>query len=611
MKKKSITTTIVHYLGWSALIAHLAAASTVFSMTEPIHEFHRYAMYNDTANLKRLLAANIDVNATDRNRKTALHKAARLDRRETMSLLKKYGANLDIQDNEGNTPLHIAASNCNEYAMNYLVWLGARTNIRNEQGQTADELLTEACRRPSPIPVEPDPETQLFTAAQTGDVAKVRNLLEQNISANITDVSQHNNTPLHVAKNAEVVNVLLKYGADLEARNELGYTPLNWAANDITRSDAALALLAANAIPNVAAIHGYGEMQTPLITAIRNRDTRLVDALLKKGFKLILTPEALHNAAEAEKNNEVIKLLVHAKLDVNGRNHRQETALHTAARLNYLFNLVELLAQGANPNLQDVDGKTPLHIAVERDYPRIIKALLLPQWQTHTNVNVVDRLGNTPLHLTKNPAIAQLLLDAGANPFARAGKNRQTPLEKIRYKLDEEQHRDPDARYAKMVKILEQAMRKKLFTIDEAPAVPTRPMPVPKNHLHNAINTGHVELVTELLNIQPTLLESRDHNGRTPLHVAAAGGHTAIVEALLTAGADAMVVDNNLQTPLHMASNAPIVRILLAKGVDIDATDAQAKSPMQTLNTPEARSMLLQAKIERQRAQGALRMRVQ
>ena len=83
--------------------------------------------------------------------------------------------------------------------------------------------------------------------------------------------------------------------------------------------------------------------------------------------------------------------------------------------------------------------------------------------------------------------------------------------------------------------------------------------------------------------------------GYAPLHVAASAGQTAIVEALLTAGADPGVVpsetsnsDQTLKycagmTPLHFAAHggyAESIDALVAAGADANAADATGITPM-------------------------------
>ena len=67
-----------------------------------------------------------------------------------------------------------------------------------------------------------------------------------------------------------------------------------------------------------------------------------------------------------------------------------------------------------------------------------------------------------------------------------------------------------------------------------------------------------------------------------PLHAAAAGSHTAIVQLLLEAGADANAVQQDSFRPLHAAAqngNAELARLLLSHGADPTLTDALGRTP--------------------------------
>ena len=73
-----------------------------------------------------------------------------------------------------------------------------------------------------------------------------------------------------------------------------------------------------------------------------------------------------------------------------------------------------LLEYGANPNLKDVSGQTPLHLAIVDDKIEIVKLLL----EYLVDYNLKDNLGNTPLILAikKNRIeIVELLLQYGAD----------------------------------------------------------------------------------------------------------------------------------------------------------------------------------------------------
>jgi len=113
-------------------------------------------------------------------------------------------------------------------------------------------------------------------------------------------------------------------------------------------------------------------------------------------------------------------------------------ALHVAAHKGHVEIAEFLLKQGANVNLKDKDGYTPLHNTADsfvkgrppkRTEPERnrIAALLL---KYGAQVNATINHGETPLHravLTNNVALVQLLIEIGANPNIQQAQG-MTPL---------------------------------------------------------------------------------------------------------------------------------------------------------------------------------------
>jgi uncharacterized protein len=70
------------------------------------------------------------------------------------------------------------------------------------------------------------------------------------------------------------------------------------------------------------------------------------------------------------------------------------------------------------------NGKTQLHFTCQASNIELINELLL----LGADINKQDIDGCTPLHVTKNPDIVKLLLDAGANPNLQDRLSGYTPL---------------------------------------------------------------------------------------------------------------------------------------------------------------------------------------
>lgn len=242
-------------------------------------------------------------------------------------------------------------------------------------------------------------ETEGFFGTST--VEDVRQCVEAGAELDARDVL--GNTPLHLAvgegANPDVVQVLLDAGADPNARNDYDVTPLHVAPGTGTRPEVVRMLLSAGADPNALDRHG-------------------------------LTP--LHLAAGGEAGPEAVQLLLDAGADPNAQAYLGLTALHWAVREDTIPDVVQaLLAAGADPNLPDTEGVTPLHRAAGFDTsPEAVRALL----SARADPNAPDVRGLTPLHWAAgrgtSAAMVQALLDAGADPDSR-DRNGKLPIDLI------------------------------------------------------------------------------------------------------------------------------------------------------------------------------------
>lgn len=79
----------------------------------------------------------------------------------------------------------------------------------------------------------------------------------------------------------------------------------------------------------------------------------------------------IHASAQSEQVASIYYFLTNHNMNVDEGDNNGSTALHWAAYLHCEISLTYLIAWGAGVNIQDIDGNTPLHLAVLSDgeYP--------------------------------------------------------------------------------------------------------------------------------------------------------------------------------------------------------------------------------------------------
>ncbi|MCE5323900.1 phosphodiester glycosidase family protein [bacterium] len=101
--------------------------------------------------------------------------------------------------------------------------------------------------------------------------------------------------------------------------------------------------------------------------------------------------------------------------------------------------------------------------------------------------------------------------------------------------------------------------------------------------IHKAAASGDLARVQELVNDDPTLVNSQDVSGATPLHWAVDRNQRAMVDLLIALGANINAKKKNGVTPTHIAAGEgrnEILEILLTRSADVNAKDNYGRTPI-------------------------------
>jgi len=252
------------------------------------------------------------------------------------------------------------------------VWIHDPGNFPSQYGQRSHE-------RPPKLRATP-----LYYASACGmhDIARFL-IIEHSQDVNAQD-SYRGETPLHMASrwaHMEVVRVLLKFGADTEARDYDQDSPLH-VASQCGDVELARALLEHNA--DTEALGGYN--RTPLLLASREGHVELARVLLK------------HDA------------------DTDTRDHNGYNAMEYAMQMGHVEVALLLVEHGADVTAPGDDGKTSLYWALKWEKLAVVQALLRHGADAKALCNFTNN--RTLLHCARGEEDARLLLEHGADANA-------------------------------------------------------------------------------------------------------------------------------------------------------------------------------------------------
>ena len=346
--------------------------------------------------------------------------AAASGNRELIDVLLNAGTDIDVKSSwwaGGTSALHHATGSMLNYdreLAEYLIGRGAKIDAHAAAGLDMSETLAELIRENPEVVNEPgcDGMSPLHFAA-TPRIAEL--LLAHGADINLRDLD-HNGTPAQwtLESRPEVCQYLLEQGAE-------GDIVLYCVTGDVERTRAVLqenpALLDLRIdhkvskgytvvsdyfeeMEEVPGGHVYAYKVGPtmpfLEIALQAKQAAIVEMLMECGYQIKLR-EWYMIAGQGPRNmDRLVKMFLENGLDINARQkhrHGMWTPLHWLAQRGLTHGISCLLENGADSNITDDQGRTPMHIIAQKGVGKNQVQLLI---EHGGNISIRDAEGKTP-----------------------------------------------------------------------------------------------------------------------------------------------------------------------------------------------------------------------
>ena len=318
-----------------------------------------------------------------------------------------------------------------------------------------------------------------------------------------------------------VCQVLIDAGADIETKDEDGRSPLHWSccsgALDVVKmlvkagADVRVTCNFGNTCLMFAACYGHTETVRYLLR-LKDVDVNHEAEDLSALFCAVLQNHA-----------GVVEVLIDAGADIEVKDEQGRSPLLVASRFGHLRVVEVLLKAGAGMCVTDNLEETCLTLATTYNHTETVRTLLcMPE----VDVNQSNTSGTTSLHHAvsqKHPDVVQVLIDAGADI---EGKNCTGPTW-------ENTHGRTPLHYACEVGELENVQM-----LVEAGADVSAADETGGTCLSLAADVGHTETVRYLAGLNKVDVNRRNLLGHTALHDARQKQHTDVEQVLLKHGAE-------------------------------------------------------------------------
>ena len=283
---------------------------------------------------------------------------------------------------------------------------------------------------------------------------------------------------------------------------------------------------------------------------------------------------------------EGVTLLVDAGAGVNAVSGADKTSPLLMAVINGHFDLADyLLEHGANPNLASENGVTPLYAALNVQWaPRALypqPRAYLQQKLSYLEMlkRLIEKGADVNARLNKKVWYSEYNFplsgvdEIGATPFWRAAYASDVDAMRLLVAHGADPN-IPTMKPAGRPRTGDAAGRETIDDVSGLPPLPTGGPGVPPilaaagagfgegfaGNSHRNAPSGFLPAVKYLVEELHADVNSRDHEGNTPLHNAAARGDNAMIEYLVSKGADVKAVNRAGETTADMA-NSPVSRI--------------------------------------------------
>ncbi|KAF8535703.1 ankyrin repeat-containing domain protein [Trichophaea hybrida] len=286
---------------------------------------------------------------------------------KTVELLLGRGVPIAEKCSRGNTPLHCAARANWAVVVELLLKRGGAVDVYDIKGDAPIHVAMEGildsntvCKASVVEDIVNDPRLDAL-----------RTLCKQGASANICTASK--SSPLHLAINPRaadhycngqyvvgraIASLLLQHGADPNARDREGLTPLHLAAQKNDPKFEFFELLSATAGINLNAQ-----------SSNQLGDTALHHAIRRAQCSCKFPPEPCRRGI-------ITEALLKVGCDVDAINGTRETALHLAADSCCTAAVQALLEKDARVDKMDAKGETAIHISAAGKWEEVLKVLL-------------------------------------------------------------------------------------------------------------------------------------------------------------------------------------------------------------------------------------------